>query len=220
MARSKAGNPAVFKGSRKASAVKPQAPKSSPQGPNVFVVPELMAGEPVEPGGLLKEHLESERVRGPISVRGRMEAYLRDTGVVRKLPGEVWPTAAELAGMSGIERQRWCTLDAQHWIDSSLKKILNGKAPREVFKLDLGKHTRPTSAARSRNMCAEVLRLVERCDYTKAEAIERVAGAFSVSVRMVEQAAGLWGWDAAGKKERHRFVPLWEQRLRTAGKLR
>src|SRR5262249_31277621 len=106
-----------------------------------------------------------------------------------------------------------------HWIDSSLKKLLAGKPAREVFKLDGKRRARPTSAARDRNMCAEVLRLMERCDFTREEAVERVADEFSVSVRVVEGATALWGWDAQAKKERRRFVPAWEQKLRNAGKL-
>ena len=124
-----------------------------------------------------------------------------------------------LADLSGVERQRWSTWEAQQWVDSSLKKLLGGKAPREVFKLDARQRPRSTSAARDRNMCAEVLRLIERCDYARAEAVERVAKAFSVSARVVERATELWSWGDRGKKERRRFVPLWEQKLRGAGKL-
>jgi hypothetical protein len=155
-----------------------------------------------------------------MSVRDRIEAYLKDPGVMRRLSDEAWPTASELAGLPAMEKQRWSTLEAQHWVDTSLKKILGGKAPRDVFKLESTKRARPTTAARDRNMCAEVLRLIERCDYSRAEAIERVAAVFSVSDRVVEHATELWGWDAQGKKERHRFVPLWEQKLRRAGKLK
>ena len=193
---------------------------SSARGPKVFVVPELMADEPVEAGGLLKEHLEVKRLGAVDSVRERIESYLKDPGVVRKPAGEAWPKTGELALMSGVEKQRWSTWEAQHWIDTSLLKILGGKAPRDVFKLDSKKHNRPTTAARDRNMCAEVLRLMERCDYKRAEAIERVAAVFAVSVPVVERATDLWGWDAAGKKERRRFVPDWEQTLRNAGELR
>jgi hypothetical protein len=195
-------------------------PKENPQAPKVFVVPELMASDPVEAGGLLEEHLEGQRLGATSSVRERLEAYLKDPGVSRKPPEESWPKAGELAGMSGVASQRWLTWDAQHWVDSSLRKILNGKAPRDVFKLDGKKRPRPTSAARDRNMCAEVLRLIERCDYERAQAVETVAEAFSVSVRVVEQATELWGWDAQGKKERRRFVPAWEQKLRDVGKLK
>lgn len=197
-----------------------KAPHADSQSPRVFVVPELMANEPVEAGGLLKEHFESERAKGPGSVRERIEAYLKDPGVIRKLPDEEWPSARTLAGLSAMEKQRWLTLEAQHWLDTGLKKILSGKAPRDVFKLESSKRARPTTAARDRNMCAEVLRLIERCDYSRIDAIERVAEAFSVSVRVVEQSTELWGWDTQGKKERHRFVPLWEQKLRRAGKLK
>ena len=101
-----------------------------------------------------------------------------------------------------------------------MKKLLRGKAPREVFKVDARQRARSTSAARDRNMCAEVLRLVERCDYARAEAVKRVAKEFSVSAPVVERAAELWSWGAKGKKERRRFVPLWELKLRSAGKLR
>lgn len=194
--------------------------KANSQAPRVFVAPELMASDPVEAGGLLKEHLEVQRLGASKSVRERLEAYLQDPGVSRKPPDESWPKASELAGLSGVARERWLTWDAQHWVDSSLRKILSGKAPRDVFKLDGRKRPRPTSAARDRNMCAEVLRLIERCDYKRAEAVERVAEAFSVSSRVVEQATGLWGWDAQGRKERRRFVPAWEQKLRNAGKLK
>lgn len=193
--------------------------KSSPQSPKVFVVPELMADGPVEPGGLFKEHLEIERLGTAASARERLEAYLRDPGVARRPSGEAWPKASELAALSGVERQRWLSWEAQHWVDSSLRKLLNGKAPREVFKLDTRKRPRATSAARDRNMCAEVLRLIERCDYTRAEAVARVAEAFGVSARVVERATELCSWDAQGKKERRRFVPIWEQKLRNAGKL-
>ena len=181
--------------------------KSNARGPKVFVVPELMADEPVEAGGLLKEHLEVKRLGAEDSVRERIEAYLRDPGVVRKPADAAWPKSGDLARMSGVERQRWLTWDAQHWIDTSLRKLLGGKAPRDVFKLDSKKHPRPTSAARDRNMCAEVLRLMERCDYKREAAVERVAAVFAVSVPVVERATQLWGWDAAGKKERRRFVP-------------
>jgi hypothetical protein len=191
-----------------------------PQNPKVFVVPELMTDAPADAGGLLKEHLEVERLGATSSARERIEAYLKDSGVVRKPSDESWPKASRLAEMSGAERQRWSTLEAQHWIDSSLKKLLAGKPTREVFKLNGKKRARPTSAARDRNMCAEVLRLMERCDFTREEAVERVAEAFSVSVRVVEGATGLWGWDARGKKERRRFVPVWEQKLRSAGNLK
>jgi hypothetical protein len=194
--------------------------KTSAQAPKIFVVPELMASDPVEAGGLLKEHLEVERLGETRSVRERIEAYLKDPGVLRKPSGEPWPKASELADMSGVARQRWLTWDAQHWVDSSLRKLLSGKAPRDVFKLDGKKRPRVTSAARDRNLCAEVLRLIERCDFTRTEAVERVAEAFSVSGRVVEQATELWGWDAQGKKERRRFVPAWEQKLRNAGKLK
>jgi len=194
--------------------------KANSQAPKVFVVPELMASDPVEAGGLLREHLDVQRLGATSSVRERIEAYLKDPGVSRKPPEESWPKASELADMSGVARQRWLTWDAQHWVDSSLRKILGGKAPRDVFKLDGKKHPRPTSAARDRNMCAEVLRLIERCDYKRAEAIERVAEVFCVSARIVEQATELWGWDAQGKKERRRFVPAWEQKLRNVGKLK
>ena len=200
--------------------MKRRSGKSTPRGPRVFVVPELMADDPVEAGGLLKEHLEVKRLGEVDSVRERVEAYLKDPGVVRKPADAAWPKPGELALMSGVERQRWLTWDAQHWVDASLRKLLSGKAPRDVFKLDSKKHTRPTSAARDRNMCAEVLRLMERCDYKRAEAVERVAEVFSVSVQVVERATELWGWDAAGKKERRRFVPDWEQTLRNAGELR
>jgi hypothetical protein len=188
--------------------------------PKVFVVPELMPGEPVETGGLLEEHLKAERLREAASVRERIEAYLKDSGVLRKPAGEAWPNATQLVSMSSVERQRWSTWEAQQWVDASLKKLLGGKAPREVFKLDSKKRPRSTSAARDRNMCAEVLRLIERCDYARAEAVERVADEFSVSVRVVERATELWSWEARGKKERRRFVPVWEQKLRTAGKLK
>ena len=195
------------------------APKGSVPSPKVFVVPELMPNDPTEPGGLFKEYLEAERLGAAGSVRERIEAYLRDPGVGRRPAGEAWPKAAELASMSNVERQRWLSWDAQHWIDSSLRKLLAGKPPREVFKLDTGKRSRPASAARDRNMCAEVLRLIERCDYTRADAVARVAAAFSVSTRVVERATELCSWDAQGKKDRRQFVPLWEQKLRNAGKL-
>jgi hypothetical protein len=182
-------------------------------------VPELMSAGPAEDGALLNEYLETRRLRGTSSVRERIQTYLEDAGVMRKPPGTAWPNAGQLAEMSGVERQRWSTWDAQHWVDSSLKKILGGKPPREVFKIDAKKRARPTSAARDRNMCAEVLRLIERCDYNRGEAVERVAEAFSVSVPVVERATGLWGWDSRAKKERRGFVPEWEQKLRNAGKL-
>jgi hypothetical protein len=194
-------------------------PNANPQAPKVFVVPELMASGPIETGGLLEEHLKAERLREAGSVRERIEAYLKDPGVLRKPAGEAWPNARQLASMSGVERQRWSTWEAQQWVDSSLKKLLGGKAPREVFKLDARQRPRSTSAARDRNMCAEVLRLIERCDYARAEAVGRVAKAFSVSARVVERATELWSWGDRGKKERRRFVPLWEQKLRGAGKL-
>jgi hypothetical protein len=193
---------------------------ANPQAPKVFVVPELMPSEPIEVGGLLEEHLKAERLREAASVRERIEAYLKDSGVLRKPASEAWPNASQLESMSAVERQRWATLEAQQWVDSSLKKLLGGKAPREVFKLDTKKRPRATSAARDRNMCAEVLRLIERCDYARAEAVGRVAEEFDVSVRVVERATELWSWEARGKKERRRFVPLWEQKLRGAGKLR
>jgi hypothetical protein len=193
---------------------------AKPQAPKVFVVPELMASGPVETGGLLEEHLKAQRLKEAASVRERIEAYLKDSGVLRKPAGEAWPNAGQLAGMSAVERQRWSTLEAQQWVDSSLKKLLGGKAPREVFKLDGAKRPRSTSAARDRNMCAEVLRLIERCDYARAAAVERVAEEFGVSTRVVERATELWSWEARGKKERRRFVPVWEQKLRSAGKLK
>jgi hypothetical protein len=187
----------------------------------VFVAPELMAGEPIEEGGFLEEHLEeAERTHVMSSVRERIEAYLRDPGVSRKPSATSWPSAGELAKRSGIERQQWQTWEAQHWVDSSLRKLLSGKAPREVFKLGAKKRERPTSAARDRNICAEVLRLIERGGYSRAEAMERVAAAFSVSLQVVERAGELWGWDARAKQERRRFVPLWEHKLRFAGKLK
>ena len=179
-----------------------------------------MADEPVVDGALLREHLAGERGRGSASIRERLESYLKDPGVARKPADEEWPKPGALARMSGVEKQRWLTWDAQHWLDSSLRRILNGKPAREVFKLDSRKRGRPTTAARDRNMCAEVLRLMERCDYTRAEAVHRVAAVFSVSVPIVERATSLWDWDARGKKERRRFVPLWEQQLRNAGKLK
>ena len=194
--------------------------KASSQAPRVFVVPELMASHPVQAGGLLKEHLEVQRLGATSSVRERIEAYLKDPGVSRKPPDESWPKGSELADMSAVARQRWLTWEGQQWVDSSLRKILGGKAPRDVFKLDGRQRSRATSAARDRNMCAEVLRLIERCDYKRAQAVERVAEVFSVSARVVEQATGLWGWDAQGKKERRRFVPAWEQKLRNVGKLK
>lgn len=200
--------------------MKRRSGKSVARGPKVFIVPELMADDPVEAGGLLKEHLEVKRLGAVDSVRERIEAYLKDPGVVRKPADGAWPKASELALMSGVERQRWSTWDAQHWVDASLRKILGGKAPRHVFKLDSKKPTRPSSAARDRNMCAEVLRLMERCDYKRPDAVERVAEVFAVSVPVVERATDLWGWDAAGKKERRRFVPAWEETLRNAGELK
>jgi len=194
-------------------------PNAKLAAPKVFVVPELMADEPAEAGDLYEEHLKAERHRSTPSVRERIEAYLRDPGVARKPADDPWPNARELADMSSVEKQRWVTWEAQYWLDASLKKILSGKAPREVFKLDSRKRSRPSTAARDRNLCAEVLRLMERCDYKRDKAIERVAKVFSLSVKVVEQATELWAWDAQGKKERHRFVPLWEQKLRNAGKL-
>ena len=199
----------------------PKTPKKKgPPGAKVFVVPELMAGEPVEAGGFLKEHLQAERTHVMSSARERIEAYLRDPGVARKPPATAWPGAGELAKRSGVEQQQWQTWDVQHWVDSSLRKLLSGKAPREVFKLGAKKRERPTSAARDRNICAEVLRLIERGGYSRAEAMERVAAAFSVSFQVVERAGELWGWDARAKQERRRFVPLWEHKLRCAGKLK
>jgi hypothetical protein len=186
----------------------------------VFVVPELMAGELIEEGGFLKEHLEAERTHVMSSVRERIEAYLRDPGVSRKPPAAACPSARELAKLSAVERQQWQTWDVQHWVDSRLRKLLSGKAPREVFKLGAKKRERTTSAARDRNICAEVLRLIERGGYSRAEAMERVAAAFSVSLQVVERAGELWGWDARAKRERRRFVPLWEHKLRFAGKLK
>ena len=193
--------------------------KKAAPAATVFVVPELMVGGSVEPGGLLKEHLEAERVRASRSVRERIEAYLRDPGVARKPPTEEWLSAGELAKRSAIERRHWQTWDAQHWVDSTLRKLLSGKTPREVFKLDGRKRERPTSAARDRNICAEVLRLMERGGYPRSEAMQQVAKAFSVSEQVVERATELWGWDARAKKERRRFVPLWEEKLRAAGRL-
>lgn len=186
----------------------------------VFVVPELMADEPVEEGGFLKEHLKAERTHVMTSGRERIEAYLRDPGVSRKPVATAWLSAGELAKRSWVERQQWQTWDVQHWVDSSLRKVLSGTAPREVFKLGAKKRERPTSAARDRNICAEVLRLIERGDYSRAEAMERVAAAFCVSIQVVERAAELWGWDARAKQERRRFVPVWEHKLRFAGKLK
>ena len=196
-------------------------PKSATPAPKVFVVPDLMANGPAEAGALLKEHLEAERARrAEISVRERIEAYLHDPGVARKPAEETWPSAKELARMSGVEKQRWMTWEAQQWMDGSLKKILGGKAPRDVFKLEAKKKERPTSASRDRNLCAEVLRLMERCDYSRTEAMQRVAKVFAVGLPVVETAIELWSWDAQGNKERHRFVPLWEQKLRSAGRLK
>jgi hypothetical protein len=179
-----------------------------------------MSSAPAEAGALLKEHLEAGRRREGGSVRERLETYLKDPGVARKPASVKWPNSGELARMSGVERQRWVTWEAQHWVDSSLRKIMAGKAPREVFKLEAKKAARSTSTSRDRNMCAEVLRLMERCDYTRTEAVGRVAEAFSASVAVVARATALWGWDAQGKKERRRYVPLWEQQLRNAGKLK
>ena len=195
-------------------------PKAKPQGPKVFIVPDLMPNDPAEAGSLLEEHLKADRSRGSPSTRERLEAYLRDPGVARKPADEPWPGTRELADMPGVEKQRWATWEAQYWLDASLKKLLSGKSARDVFKLDARKSARPSTAARDRNLCAEVLRLMERCDYKRPQAIERVAEAFDLSVRVVEQATELWVWDAAGKKEQHRFVPLWEQKLRNAGKLK
>ena len=195
-------------------------PKAKPQGPKVFVVPDLMPNDPAEAGTLLEEHLKADRSRGSVSTRERLEAYLRDPGIARKPDDQPWPGTRELAELSGVEKQRWATWEAQHWLDASLKKLLSGKSARDAFKLDTRKSARPSTAARDRNLCAEVLRLMERCDYKRPQAIERVAEAFAVSVRVVEQATELWVWDAAGKKEQHRFVPLWEQKLRNAGKLK
>ena len=195
-------------------------PKAKPQGPKVFIVPDLMPNDPAEAGSLLEEHLKADRSRGSSSTRERLEAYLRDPGVARKPADEPWPGTRELADMPGVEKQRWATWEVQHWLDASLKKLLSGKSARDVFKLDTRKSARPSAAARDRNLCAEVLRLMERCDYKRPQAIERVAEAFDLSVRVVEQATELWVWDAAGKKEQHRFVPLWEQKLRNAGKLK
>jgi len=195
-------------------------PKPKSKGPTVFVVPELMPSDAAEAGTLFEEHLKAERSRGPSSTRERLEAYLADPGVARKPADQSWPSARELAEMSGVEKQRWTTWEAQHWVDASLKKLLSGKSPREIFKLDSARRVRPSTAARDRNLCAEVLRLMERCDYKRPEAIARVAQVFSVSDRVVEQATELWVWDAEGKKERHRFVPLWEQKLRNAGHLK
>lgn len=195
-------------------------PKAKPQGPKVFIVPDLMPNEPAEAGALLEEHLKADRPRDSSSTRERLEAYLRDPGVARKPADEPWPGTRELADMPGVEKQRWATWEVQHWLDASLKKLLSGKSARDVFKLDTRKSARPSTAARDRNLCAEVLRLMERCDYKRPQAIERVAEAFALSVRVVEQATELWVWDAAGKKEQHRFVPLWEQKLRNAGKLK
>jgi hypothetical protein len=194
--------------------------KKAAPAAKVFVVPELMADEPVEEGGFLKEHLEAERTQVMSSARERIEAYLRDPGVSRKPAAAGWPSVGELAKRSGYAQQQWQTWDVQHWVDSSLKKLLSGKAPREVFKVGAKKRERPTSAARDRNMCAEVLRLMERGGYSRAEAMERVAAAFSVSLQVVERAGELWGWDARAKQERRRFVPLWEHKLRFAGKLK
>ena len=194
--------------------------KAKPQGPKVFVVPDLMPSDPAEAGALLEEHLRSDRSRGSASTRERLEAYLRDPGVARKPADEPWPAARELADMPGVEKQRWATWEAQHWLDVNLKKLLSGKSTRDLFKLDTRRSARPSTAARDRNLCAEVLRLMERCEYKRPQAIERVAEAFAVSVRVVEQATELWVWDAEGKKEQHRFVPLWEQKLRNAGKLK
>jgi hypothetical protein len=193
--------------------------KRTAAAPKVFVVPELMAGGPVESGGLLKEHLEAVRPRAALTARERIEAYLKDPGIPRKPAGDRWPGAAELLRLSAVQRQRWQTWESQHWVDSSLKKLLGGKNPREVFDLRAPKRDRPTSAARDRNICAEVLRLMERGDYSKADAMKRVATGFSVSAQVVERAAELWGWDAEARKERRRFVPAWEQQLRAAGKL-
>ena len=69
--------------------------------------------------------------------------------------------------------------------------LLSGKAPREIFKLGPKKRERPTSAARDRNICAEVLRLIERGDYSKAEAMKQVARGFAVSLQVVERATAL-----------------------------
>jgi len=195
-------------------------PQAKSKGPTVFVVPELMPSDSAEAGALFEEHLKAERSRGASSTRERLEAYLQDPGVARKPADQSWPSARELADLPGVEKQRWMTWEAQHWLDASLKKMLSGKSPREVFKLDSTKRARPSTAARDRNLCAEVLRLMERCDYKRPEAVARVARVFSVSEKVVEQATELWVWDAEGKKERHRFVPLWEQKLRNAGKLK
>lgn len=189
------------------------------KAPKVFVVPELMSNEPAEAGGLLKEYLAAERVRAPASVRERIQAYLQDPGVARKPAAVEWPDDADWRRMSSVERQRWLTWDAQRWVDGSLKKILGGKPPREVFNVGAKKRERPTTAARDRNICAEVLRLVERCNCSRSEAVVRVAKGFGVSEQLVERAAELWSWDAPGKKERRRFVPFWEHKLRIAGKL-
>lgn len=194
--------------------------KKAPSAAKVFVVPELMAGEPIEQGGFLEEHLKAPQTPVMTSARERIEAYLRDPGVSRKPPATAWPSEGELAKRSPVERQQWQTWEVQHWLDSRLRKLLSGQAPREVFKLGPRKRQRPGSAARDRNICAEVLRLIERGGYSRAEAMERVAAAFSVSPQVVERAGELWGWDARAKQERRRFVPIWEHTLRFAGKLK
>ena len=198
-------------------------PKAKPQGPKVFIVPELMPNEPTGVGSLLEEHLKADRSRGSrLRMRGTPRGVPAKTLEWRAQTGRgaLLPSARELADMPGVEKQRWATWEVQHWLDASLKKLLSGKSARDVFKLDTRKSARPSTAARDRNLCAEVLRLMERCDYKRPQAIERVAEAFALSVRVVEQATELWVWDAAGKKEQHRFVPLWEQKLRNAGKLK
>ena len=107
---------------------------ANPQAPKVFVVPELMPSEPIEVGGLLEEHLKAERLREAASVRERIEAYLKDSGVLRKPAGEAWPNASQLASMSAVERQRWATLGGPTVGRFELEEALRGQGPARGFQ--------------------------------------------------------------------------------------
>jgi hypothetical protein len=179
--------------------------------PPVVVAPDLASGQ---------GDLDAAGRTEYLSVENWLRRYLDDPLILRKPPGASWPTREELAQLSAEERALWSTRSHQYEVDSYLRRILDKEDPRVVFRLRASRRGAASNAARIRNMCLEVLRLIVRHGKTRQQAQELVATAFAVDIRTVQRAVELWNEDGLlrpGPKE-ERIVDAWERRLR-AGKL-
>jgi hypothetical protein len=153
---------------------------------------------------------------GTVELRGSLESYLKLSQVERLKPGESPPLAVmtiedHRLKFPPIEYERYQSVKLQTFVDSLLRRVLDGEDPRTVFALDKTKRGLKGNTARQIAATAEVARLVAE-GFDRVEMTALVAEFFGTTPRTVERWCAEWD-------DRKVNIAVYVRDLKTAGLL-